>query len=428
MSKQPTPFDPNTADVHSIRSWVQACLDCYFNQKMGRWAFRPLERYIGVRDDLAEDLRAIYREVEPHAQIRWRVAVRDLLAMQGHDRSKRGATRVLIDFAALIRAYEVLDVLPSLASYDPESWLDQVVATAVALANQTSSARACLERLHTSPSFSSDYAGLVLVALCHVDPDEWLLYVENLAQHMNTLASRLEADSPALRSFASRILDAITLSRLDCASLNRLTRSSELTWLSHEWIGGPDSLLRYEAEPAPRLALRANNAQSIGLKEPLAAPAPSFSEDELLGDTVTAVLIAKPEVWVAAFQQGRIIELAPSRSYSDAIAWLQAFVDSFPDIRNSISLMQNPELISQPSAGVAFRVSDHAGQPWFGPIDPVTMLDNPALQNATTRIELLKPFRNRINPTDRRAAMHSRPASEALGCAIRLAETHTVGA
>ena len=286
MSKQPTPFDPNTADADSIRLWVQASLDCYFNQKMGRWAFRPLERYIGVRDDLAEDLRAIYREVEPRAQVRWRVAVRDLLAMQGHDRSKRGATRVLIDFAALTRAYEVLDVLPSLASCDPESWLDQVVATAVALANQTSSARACLERLHTSPSFSSDYAGLVLVALCHVDPDEWLLYVENLAQHMNILASRLEADSPALRSFASRILDAITLSRLDCASLNRLARSSELAWLSHEWIGGPDSLLRYEAKPAPRLALRANSAQSISLKEPLAAPAPDFSEDEL-DDTVT---------------------------------------------------------------------------------------------------------------------------------------------
>ena len=296
MSKQPTPFDPNTTDVNSIRSWVQACLDCYFNQKMGRWAFRPLERYIGVRDDLAEDLRAIYREVEPHAQIRWRVAVRDLLAMQGHDRSKREATRVLIDFAALIRAYEVLDVLPSLASCDPELWLDQVVATAVALANQTSSARACLERLHTSPSFSSDYAGLVLVALCHVDPDKWLLYVENLAQHMNILASRLEVDSPALRSFASRILDAITLSRLDCASLNRLTRSSELAWLWHEWIGGPDSLLRYEAEPAPRLALRANSAQSIGLKEPLAALSnakPWAREEEAVTDSWRKELVPK---------------------------------------------------------------------------------------------------------------------------------------
>lgn len=272
MSKQPTPFDPNRAEAESVRLWMQAGLDGYFKHNMGRWAFRPLEHYVDVRYDLAEDLRAIYQDVEPHAQGRWRIAIRDLLAMQGRDLSRREATRVLIDLAALIRAYEVLDVLPALASSDPESLLDQVVGTAVALANQTDAARVCLQRLHTSPSFSEDYAGLVLVALCHVDPDGWLRHVENLAQAMNVLASRLDDGSTALRSFARRILEAISLSRLDCPSLNRLARL-ESTWLWKEWLGKPDSLLRYEAEPGsnPRLSLRANNAQSIGLDEPLAA-------------------------------------------------------------------------------------------------------------------------------------------------------------
>lgn len=271
MSKQSTPFDPNTADAERVCLWMQASLDCYFEKNMGRWAFRPLEHYVGVRDDLAEDLRAIYQDVEPHAQVCWRTAVRVLLAEQGHDSNKRDATRALIDFAALIRAYEVLDVLPALASSDPESLLGQVVDTAVALANQTDRARACLQRLHTSPSFSEDYAGLVLVALCHVDPDGWLHHVENLARAMNVLAGRLEQDSTALRSFANRILEAISLSRLDCASLNRLVCSSESTWLWKEWLSKPDSLLRYENETgsAPRLTLRANDAQSIDLAEPL---------------------------------------------------------------------------------------------------------------------------------------------------------------
>ena len=134
MSTQPTPFDPNKADAERVRQWMQAGLDGYFKQNMGRWAFRPLEHYVDVRDDLAEDLRAIYEDVEPHAQVRWRSATRDLLAMQGRDLAKREATRVLIDFAGLIRAHEVLDVLPALASSDPESLLDQVVETAVALA------------------------------------------------------------------------------------------------------------------------------------------------------------------------------------------------------------------------------------------------------------------------------------------------------
>ena len=271
--EQPVPFDPNTTDAEGVRLWMQAGLDGYFKHDMGRWAFRPLEHYVDVRYDLAEDLRAIYQDVQPHAQARWRTAIRDLLAMQGRDTSRREATQVLIDFAALVRAYEVLDVLPGLASSDPESLLDPVVRIAVALANQTDAARVCLQRLHTSPSFSSDYAGLVLVALCHADPDGWLRHVENLAQAMNVLASRLEEDSTALRSFASRILEAITLSRLDCASLNRLARSPQLAWLWTEWLGETDSLLRYDADSgsAPRLSLRADNARSFDLDEPLAA-------------------------------------------------------------------------------------------------------------------------------------------------------------
>ena len=273
MSKQPVRFDANTADAESIRLWLQASMDSYFEQNMGRLAFRPLEHYVGVRDDLAEDLRAIYQDVEPRAQAHWRTAIRDLLAMQGRDLSKLEATRALIDFAALVRAHEVLDVLPALVSCDPESLLDPIVETAVALANQTDRARDCLQRLHTSPSFSEDYAGIVLVALCHVDPDGWLRHAENLARAMNVLASRLEDGSTALTSFASGILEAISLSRLDCASLNCLARSSESTWLWEEWLGRPDSLLRYEAKPgqAPRLSSRANSAQSFCLDEPLAA-------------------------------------------------------------------------------------------------------------------------------------------------------------
>lgn len=272
MSNQLPPFDPNKADTDGVRVWLQAALDGYFKQDMGRWAFRPLEHYVDVRDDLAEDLRAIYQDVDAHAQVRWRLAVRDLLAMQGCDPAGGEATRLLIDFAALVRAPEVLDVLPKLVANGRDSLLDQVVQTAVALACQTEAACTCLERIYTSPSFSPDYAGLVLVALCHANPDGWLCHVENLGQPMGILADRLEADSNALRFYAHSILEAISLSRVSSACLKRLATKTESAWLWHEWVAEPHSLLLYEldVESGPRLSFRDNDAASVTLEEPLA--------------------------------------------------------------------------------------------------------------------------------------------------------------
>ena len=248
MAQQPVPFDPSNADTQSVCHWMQAGLDGYLQRDMGRWAFRPFEHYIDVRDDLAEDLRSIYQELTPDAQRRWRSAIRDILAMQGSDPSKGRATRVLIDLAALVRAHEVLDVLPMLVASN-DSLLDQVVRTAVALASQTDAARACLEHIRTSPSFSADYAGLVLVALCHVDPDGWLDHVENLAQPMSILAGRLEDDSTALSFYARSIRDAVSPSRPRNAELKRLRDIAGSTWLLKEWIDGPGSPLRNEPEP-----------------------------------------------------------------------------------------------------------------------------------------------------------------------------------
>lgn len=259
MPKQHTLFDPNEADADSVRLWMQAGLDAYFKQDVGRWAFRPLEHYVDVRGNLAEDMQAIYQGLTPHAQERWRFAMRDLLAIQGRDLSKRKATRVILNFVALARAHEVLDVLPTLVARGTEpSLLHHVVRTAVALASPTDAARACLERIHSSPSFSPDYAGVVLTALCHVDPDGWLSHVENLAQPMDVLASRLADHSTALRFYASCILDAISLSRVDSVSLRRLSGAPGSAWLWREWLTGPKSLLCYEEDAGPncRISLR----------------------------------------------------------------------------------------------------------------------------------------------------------------------------
>ena len=260
MPAQLTPFDANSADAQDVLLWMQVGLDGIIEEDVGRWAFRPLEHYIGIRDDLVDDLRAIYQDLGPDAQGRWRSAIRDPLAMLGRDLSKGDATRVLIDLVALVRARDVLDVLPKLMAGAGAPLLDQVVRTAVALVSPTDVARACIERIRTSPSFSPDYPGLVLVALCYSDPDGWQDHAENLVQPMSVLASRLGDESTALRLYACGILDAIGLSRVVGADLKRLTGSAELSWPRTEWLGGPNSLLRYDAdsESGPRILHRPN--------------------------------------------------------------------------------------------------------------------------------------------------------------------------
>ena len=262
-----TAFDANTADAERVARWLGTALDGYLNDDMGRWAFEPFEDHIRQRESLAEDLRSIYASLRAIAQARWRTAIHDLLAMRGRDVSQRESTNVLVDFGVLIRAPEVLDVLPGLLVGDQgDAMLNRVVRAATALAAETEASRKCLERIRTSSAFRADYAGLVLVSLCHADPDNWLRHVEDFAAPMRQLASKLPAGSTALRFYAANILDTITLSRVTHSALSRLVEIAvkEPCWILNEWLYGQQSLLRLEPYTATtsRLVLRANESVS----------------------------------------------------------------------------------------------------------------------------------------------------------------------
>ena len=151
-------FEPNSADSHRIGQWLETSLSGYFTDDIGRWAFRPLEQHIGVHDDLASDLCAIYDSLTASAQARWRRAIRDVLAFHGRDISKREAVRVLVNSAVLIRSPEVLDVLPGILSgQDDGELLDLAVEAAAALASQTDASR---KMPGTNPYFVGIHVGL----------------------------------------------------------------------------------------------------------------------------------------------------------------------------------------------------------------------------------------------------------------------------
>ena len=412
-------FDANTADTRQIAQWLEIGLDGYIKDDMGRWAFRPLEQHIGVRDDLADDLCAIYDSLAASAQARWRSAICDVLAIHGRDISKRKMTRVLITFAVLVRSPEVLDVLPGiLPGSEEDDLLDLAVGAAVALASQTEASRRCLERIRTSPAFTSHYAGLILVALCHADPDNWLRHVEDLGVAMRKLASRLSPDSTALRFYASNILNAISLSRISAPILNQLASDSAdpTAWIYKEWFEGHRSLLRlWPTATGVRLMLRADSSVSAHLEG-------SFDEAVLEAQGLqtcneTAIAWEREEgrkTWVAVCTAGFVTELTPIEPSRDALV---AFIGKYLSEQNAIQWRkgQLPK-----HGGIAFDASDESLPVATGD-DLRALWDRKVGDLLTERTYYLKEHRRRVEPIFRRLAFNDRRAFEATASALALA-------
>ena len=241
------PFDPHQASREAVKAWLKTALDGYFEDDAGRWAFMPLELRIGGQADLAHDLKEIYDSLAAAAKTRWRGAVSELLAEQGHVPRYRETTTVLIDLSVLMPAFEALEVLPGVvanAGEGDEGWLyDRVVSAAIALSRQTEQARDCLDRLRTSPGFSPTHAGLIFIALCRADPDGWPDHAGTMRRALQRLMVMLEPDSDAPRWYAERFLEAVTLSRL-ASGLRRFLEygSPAEDWLWRELFTGEKSL------------------------------------------------------------------------------------------------------------------------------------------------------------------------------------------
>ena len=274
------PDDYDYPDAHSVlkfKDWLRTALDAYHRAGLVRRAFRPFGAYLERHEDLAWDLYAAYRSRPAQEAGRWRQAVRDLLAEHGATPAFDAAARTLIDLATLMPAPDVLDVLPGMlrgrVGDGANRMANRVVAAAESLASRTEASLACLEAIRTSPSFASHHAGLVLTALCRVDPDGWVDHVVNLEPAMQELGARLAGDREALRQYADRILVAITLSRVTPRARKRLLvqllarHGIYSNWLYGAWLVGDASLL---VQSGDELWLRANPAIRVRFEdEPL---------------------------------------------------------------------------------------------------------------------------------------------------------------
>ena len=418
MSTEST-FDARTTDTRQVTQWLEVALDGYFKDNLGRWAFRPFEQHIGARDDLADDLCAIYDSLAAPVQAHWRSAIRDLLAIHARDITKRKATRVLIALAVLVRSPDVLDVLPGILSgSEDDELLGLTVRAAVALASQTEASRKCLERIRTSPAFTSHYAGLILVALCHSDPDNWVRHVGELVVPMRKLASRLSEESTALRFYASNILDAIGLSRITNATLSQLTAdsSADWGWLAKEWLEGNDSLLCVKPTATnTQLVLRADNAVSAELEGPLDRTA--FTIHGLQTRRKTAIVWEGEEskTWVAVCS-GRLTELTlvnPSRQ--ELIAFIGAHVGE------QIAARWDDKVQASSRGGIVFVAPDESFP--IASEELRALWDKDIGDRFTDRVDYLRKYRQLIEPTHRRKAVGDPKAFSATASALALAPT-----
>ena len=415
-----TAFDANAANAERVARWLGTALDGYLNDEMGRWAFEPFEDHIGQHESLAEDLRSIYRSLRAIAQARWRVAIHDLLAMRGRDVSQRASTNVLVDFGVLIRAPEVLDVLPGLlVAEHGDAMLNRAVRAATALAAETRASRKCLERIRTSSAFRADYAGLVLVSLCHADPDNWLRHIEDLAVPMRQLARQLPPESTALRFYAANILDTITLSRVTPGTLNHLLAlaSREPCWLLDEWFHGQQPLLRLAPETATisRLILCADESVSQALDETFDAAMLEETVDQSPRTAIAWHRSPNGRIWVAVHSQGELKELATVQSVEEAHQLIERTLAAWPTVPHT-----GDWATQEQTAGIAFAA--FAGiPPRVIAAEPlIAMWDKPVPNQFTARTNYLKPYREEIQPSLRRKAIQDNNAFAATASSLAL--------
>ena len=218
-NRQDHRFEPNKASKDSVKSWLQTALDGYLDDNWGIWAFEPLELEIGKEADLAGDLQRIYDSLKADGKSRWRLAVAELLAERGRDPRHRRAIGVLLDLSILMPAFEVLKVLPGIVAdigEGDDAWqlYDHAVAVAIELSRETQDARDCLERMRTSPGFSPTYAGLIFIALCRAEPEEWPRHMRAMRESLDALVHSLGPESDAPRWYAESFVHAVTLACL----------------------------------------------------------------------------------------------------------------------------------------------------------------------------------------------------------------------
>lgn len=251
-----------------MKSWLLLSLEKYFFQGEGRYAFRPVELWIGMDVDISLDLYAIYNELSAEQQQTWRYAIADALAQMPHEERQVPIFECLLMLTKIIPANEVLSVLPRVldvgwfnadqSSIDKDMF-SKTLLTVADMAVQTKAARNCIQLLTTTRQFRAEprYAPLAFITLCRIDPDNWPEHLERLRYQINLSIREYGLSGAATTRLAQRFVDAVkpdrVFSKPKAFVLDNHFREFAVTdrWLWESLFVGPNSLfetLPFEAD------------------------------------------------------------------------------------------------------------------------------------------------------------------------------------
>lgn len=237
-------FDPSSASQSDLVNWLREALTSY-KESQSRWAFSPITLLIGDQDDLAHDLNSYVESLKTRAKKRWRAAVFTLLSdmsIQDED-----IAIVLVDLAVLRRSNDLMTLLPQLTeqSFAGERLLERILAAVLDLPLKAEASRKCLETLAQNDAFPARSAGLVLQALCHVAPDDWMDHARLVSKMMPDPETANSEESKYLLACAETLLKEIGMERLG-KHWYELNFANDLNWLRSSLQSGETPLVKEE--------------------------------------------------------------------------------------------------------------------------------------------------------------------------------------
>lgn len=233
--------------VDAFSRWLRVGLEGLYIDGLGVRNFKPLEYCILREHSLAADLQNIYREFPSQQQASIRIAIARLIERLPAEPRFVPIFRDLIDFAVLVGAHEIFNVLPAngegfliIEQDHPElpSLYQHSINAVIELSDRSQEAEECIRRLIGTPgSFDFRHARTALVALCKIAPKKFIEHVNLLREPLARNFASFRPTVGALTYLAEDIMKAVGLGIVEESwSKLRVTNNPEINKPNDNWF------------------------------------------------------------------------------------------------------------------------------------------------------------------------------------------------
>jgi len=212
-------------DIASFQRWLRVGLETYLLEN-NVWGFEPMAVFIGQDEHVVSDLRNIYDVLPSSARANFRQAIANILAsLEATEQNIIIFEHLLLLAGKVSAGTEIYPVVSSrvgkgffgLVENDKGRSLFDITMMIVAeLATPIENALQCLNTLISSPCFnkSSAYAGLALISLCRVAPNDLAKHLAKLHEKMMKMFEEYAINDAGQRLWAKKIVNTLSTCEL----------------------------------------------------------------------------------------------------------------------------------------------------------------------------------------------------------------------